>query len=196
MTESLRIAVAEDEPELLDDLDEMLRAMGHQVVVRAGDGRELVDRCADADVQLVVTDVLMPKLDGLEAATEICKRRPVPVIVVSAYDDEHLVERSLTDHVLAYLVKPVQPRTLATTIAVVMRRFREFEALHRQCNDLRQALEDRKIVERAKGVLMKRTGLDEERAFRRLQEVASRNNHRLVEVARSILTAEQAFDEK
>jgi AmiR/NasT family two-component response regulator len=90
----------------------------------------------------------------------------------------------------------VQPRTLATTIAVVMRRFREFEALHRQCNDLRQALEDRKIVERAKGVLMKRTGLDEERAFRRLQEVASRNNHRLVEVARSILTAEQAFDEK
>jgi CheY-like chemotaxis protein len=101
MTESLRIAVAEDEPELLDDLDEMLRAMGHQVVVRAGDGRELVDRCADADVQLVVTDVLMPKLDGLEAATEICKRRPVPVIVVSAYDDEHLVERSLTDHVLA-----------------------------------------------------------------------------------------------
>lgn len=193
MTEPLRIAIAEDEPELLDDLDEMLRRMGHVVVARAGDGRQLVELCESADVDLIVTDVKMPHMDGLAAAVRICQRRPTPVVVVSAFDDESLLERSLADHVLAYLVKPVNERTLATSIVVAIRRFREFEALHKQCEDLQQALVDRKIVERAKGVLMKRTGLHEEEAFRRLQQTASQKNKRLVEVAQSILTAEEAF---
>lgn len=193
MTQRLRIAVAEDEPELLDDLEEMLRRMGHDVVVRARNGRQLVELCQSSEVDIIVTDVKMPELDGLAAAARICQRRPVPVVVVTAYDDESLVDRSLADHVLAYLVKPVNERTLATSIAVAIRRFREFEALHKQCNDLRQALADRKIVEQAKGMLMKRTGLSEEEAFHRLQQLASQKNKKLLEVAQCILTAEEAY---
>lgn len=193
MSEHLQVAIAEDEPELLDDLELMLTKLGHEVVVRASDGRELVEKCVSHPVQLIVTDIKMPNMDGLEAVMQIASNRPVPTILVTAYDDDELVQKSLGDHVLGYLVKPINERTLSTTISLAMRRFREFEALHKECDNLRHALEDRKVIERAKGVITKRTGLDEEQAFRRLQQLASQKNEKLVVVARSILTAEEAY---
>ena len=114
-------------------------------------------------------------------------------LLVSAYHDPDLVERALADHVLAYLVKPIKQPDLETAIALARRRFREFRALQQQTDDLKQALEDRKIVERAKGILMKRAGLDEPEAFRRLQKLSSEKNQKMVEIARMIVTAEEAM---
>ncbi len=135
----------------------------------------------------------MPDMDGIEAAVEICRGEPIPVILVSAYHDPELFERARGEHVLAYLVKPIKQADLEAAIAIAMQRFEEFQALRKEAGELRQALEDRKLIERAKGVLMKKAGLDEEEAFRRLQKLARDHNQKLVEVARMILRAEEAF---
>ena len=193
MTQSLRILVADDEPEMRAWFQDTLSFLGHQVVAAAQNGRQLVELFEQHRPDLVVTDIKMPDVDGLTAATEIRKIQPVPVILVSAYHDPDLVERALEDHVLAYLVKPIKQPDLETAIALAMRRFREFRALQQQTDDLRQALEDRKVVERAKGILMKRAGLDEPEAFRRLQKLSSEKNQKMVEIARMIVTAEEAM---
>jgi response regulator NasT len=167
--------------------------LGHEVVAIASTGRELVNACESHEVDLVITDIRMPEMDGLEAATRLRSANPVPVIIVSAYYDADLIQRALDDHVLAYLVKPIKRADLEAAIALVVRRFREFQALQRQTDDLRKALEDRKLVERAKGILMRRAGLDEESAFRRLQKLSSDKNQKMVEIARTIILAEEAM---
>ncbi len=189
----LRIVVADDETEMRDYLCETLVVLGHEIVGCAETGKQLVELCNSESPDLVITDIKMPDLDGIEAATELRRNRPVPVILVSAYHDASLIERALADHVLAYLVKPIKQADLETSIALVMRRFKEFQALQQQAADLQQALEDRKLVERAKGVLMKRAGLDEQDAFRRLQKLASEKNLKMVRIAEMIVTAEEAL---
>jgi response regulator NasT len=189
---SLRIVVADDEPDMRDYFQKCLPRLGHQVVAVAADGRELVDKARDARPDLIITDIKMPDMDGIEAAEQIYKERPVPVILVSAHHDARLIERAGADHVMAYLVKPIKQSDLEPAIALAVRRFAQFEALRREAADLRQALEDRKVIERAKGVLMKRAGLDEMEAFRRLQKLASEESRKLIDVARMILLAEKA----
>ena len=135
----------------------------------------------------------MDGLDGIEAADKIYKDRPVPIILVSAYHDPELIERAEADHVLAYLVKPIKQENLEPAIAIALHRFEQFEALRREADDLRQALEDRKVIERAKGVLMRRGQLDEPNAFRRLQKLASEKNLKLIALARMILTTDELF---
>lgn len=193
MSQSLRIAVADDEVEMRDYLQETLAVQGHTVIGSAGTGCELVDLCIRDRPDLVITDIKMPDMDGIQAATEIRKSYAVPIILVSAYHDPELIERALADHVLAYLIKPIKQADLETAIALAMRRFKEFQALHQQADDLRQALEDRKTVERAKGVLMKRAGLSEQDAFRRLQKLASDKNMKMIRVAEMIVTVEEAM---
>ena len=193
MTESLRIAVADDEPRMRAYYQESLTALGHEVVAVAGTGAELVEKCRQVEPQLVITDIKMPDMDGIQASTAICRDRPVPVVLVSAYHDPELLERALEDHVLAYLVKPIKRPDLTTAIGVAMRRFREFSALRQEASDLRQALEDRKVIERAKGILMKRGELDEPEAFTRLQKLSRDKNRKLIEIARSVVTAEEAI---
>jgi response regulator NasT len=192
MSTSLRIAVADDEPDMRDYFQKCLRRLGHQVVAVAQDGRELVERCRAARPDLVITDIKMPELDGIDAAVAIYRERPVPIILVSAYHDAALVERAEADHVLGYLVKPIKQGDLEPVIALAMRRFEQFEALRREAADLRQAMEDRKVIERAKGVLMARGPLDEQAAFRRLQELAGEQKGKLVEAAQMVLRAEEA----
>jgi len=193
MNPSLRIGVADDEPEMLDYYQQTLSSLGHEVVAKAPTGAQLVEQCKAAHPDLVITDIKMPDKDGLDAAIEISRDKPTPVVLVSAYYDNDLINRALQDHVLAYLIKPIKQADLETAIALAMRRFQEFQALHKQSDDLRQALEDRKIVERAKGSIMTRSGLDEQTAFRRLQKMAADKNLKLVEVARTILLAEEAY---
>lgn len=193
MNRSLRVAVAEDEPLMRKYLEETLTVLGHQVVLMAKTGKELVAQFVSARPDLVITDVRMPDMDGLDAAAAIYATELVPIIVVSAHHDPELVERAENNHVAAYLVKPIKQENLAPAIAIAMRRFGEFQATRQEANDLRQALEDRKILERAKGILMKRTGLDEPEAFRRLQKLARDNNRKLVDIARNIVMAEEAF---
>jgi response regulator NasT len=193
MSQSYRIAVADDEPDMRDYFARILPRLGHEVVAVAENGRQLVEICRREQLDLVITDIKMPDMDGIAAAELIYRERPMPVILVSAYHDPLLIERAEADHVLAYLVKPIKQSDLAPAIAIAMRRFAQFESLRKEAADLRQALEDRKIVERAKGALMQRARLDEQTAFRRLQKLASDRNRKLVEVAQMILVAEEAL---
>jgi response regulator NasT len=192
MTRPLRIAIADDEPFMQEYLRETLTLMGHEVVAVVGRGRELVEQCRAGQPDLVITDIKMPDLDGLDAAAELYGIRPVPIIVVSAFHDPELIARAESRHVLAYLVKPIKQDDLEPAIAIAVRRFEEFQAMRHEAENLRQALEDRKTIERAKGILMKRTGLDEPAAFRRLQKVASEKSRKLVEIAEMILVSEEA----
>jgi response regulator NasT len=194
MSQSLRIAIADDEDDMRDYFREILPVLGHQVVVAARTGRELVDLCRAERPDLVITDIKMPDMDGIDAAAQLYRDLPVPVILVSAYHDPGLIQRAEADHILAYLVKPIKAADLDPAIAIAMRRFEQFRTLRREAADLRQALEDRKVIEKAKGLLMKKTGLDEHDAFRRLQKLASEKNRKLVDIAQMILTAEEAYN--
>jgi response regulator NasT len=193
MNSRIRIAVADDEPDMQEYFEKILSRMGHTVVSVAENGAQLVEHCRVQKPDLVISDINMPVMDGIEAAVRVFQERPTPFILVSAYHDQSLIERAEADHVMSYLVKPIKQADLEPAIAIAMRRFSQFQALRKEANDLRQALTDRKQIERAKGILMKRTGLDEPNAFRRLQKLASEKNLKLAEIAGQILTAEEAF---
>ena len=193
MTQTLRIAVADDELDVRDYYQKVLPRLGHQVVSAARTGRELVEQCLSSRPDLVITDIKMPDMDGIEAAVALYRDNPIPVILVSAYHDPELIARAEADHILAYLVKPIKTADLEPAIALAMRRFAQFQALRQEASDLRQALADRKIIERAKGILMKRAGLDEQDAFRRLQKLASEKNRKLIDIASMIVTADEAL---
>jgi response regulator NasT len=194
MTESLKIAIADDEPDMLEYFQTILPRMGHRVVAIASTGRELVVKCRESPPDLLIVDVRMPEMDGLDAASEICRRHQLPVIVISAYHDAELIERASESHILAYLIKPIKQADLEAAIVIARAKFHQFQALRHEASSLRQALSDRKIIERAKGILMKRASVDEEESFRRLQKLASSKNAKLIEIAQMIVTAEKAMD--
>jgi len=192
MNRSLRIAVAEDEHVMQRYLEETLTELGHKVSI-AGTGRDLIDRCKSEPPELVITDIRLPDMNGLDAVASVYQEGPVPIIVLSAFHDADLVQRAERDHVLAYLVKPIKQQDLEPAISIAISRFQEFRGMQEEADTLRQALEDRKMIERAKGLLMKRAGLDEPEAFRRLQKLARDKNQKLVEIAHMIVTAEEAY---
>lgn len=128
MNESLRIAVADDEPDMREYFQKLLPRLGHQVVGAARTGQELVELCRTTQPDLVITDIKMPGMDGIDASGEICRERLVPVILVSAFHDAELVQRAVADHVMAYLVKPIKQADLGPAIAVAQRNFKQLEA--------------------------------------------------------------------
>jgi len=190
--DALRIVIADDEARMRDYLWTSLERMGHQVVAAAKNGQELIEQSRSLQPQLIITDIKMPDMDGIQAAGEVCREEPMPVILISAFNDPDYIQRATRNHILAYLVKPIKDTDLEPAIAIAMERFRQFEALRREAENSKQALEDRKTIERAKGILMKRTGLDEPDAFRRLQKLASSKSQKMVDIARMIVTAEEA----
>jgi two-component system, response regulator PdtaR len=194
MNASLTIAVADDEPRMREYYREALARMGHKVSIAAASGRELIDGCRATPPDLIVSDIKMPDLDGIEAAVELGKGRPIPVILVSAYHDDELLERAAAGNVFGFLVKPIKQDELKAAIAIAMQRFEKYQALEGEAGELRQALEDRKVIERAKGIVMKKAGIDEDEAFKRLRRLARDGNQKLIEVARMILRAEAAFE--
>lgn len=184
----MRILVAEDDPLIALALMERLRALGHEPLGPAGDGAEAVELARSGEPDLYLFDVEMPKLDGLETATQLAAeglRRPV--VVVTGVDDESLIERSIASGVAAYLTKPIDTRELQAAIALAAARHAEYLQLEAEVERAQQALEDRKLVERAKGLLMSALALSEQDAFRRLQQTARERNLRLVEVAGRIV---------
>ena len=193
MTPACRIVIADDELDMRDYFRKILPRLGHSVAAVAENGEQLVDFCRFYRPDLVITDIKMPYMDGIEAALKIYEELPLPVILVSAYSDARLIERAEVDPIMAYLVKPIKQTDLEPAIRLAMHRFEQFEALRREAADVRQALEDRKIIERAKGVLMKELSLSEPEAFRRLQKTVSAKNLKLVEVAHLALTTAKAM---
>jgi two-component system, response regulator PdtaR len=193
MTSSLKIALADDEPLVLDTLEKMVTHLGHQVLFRVETGRNLVEQCKKNPPDLVITDIKMPDMDGLDAAAAIYELTPTPIIMVSGYHDREFIDRAQENHVLAYLIKPVAAEHLEPAIALAWRRFEEFKAAKSEAADLRKALADRKIIERAKGLMMKHLSIEEPEAFRRLQKLACSKNQKLVDVANMIVTAAEAL---
>jgi two-component system, response regulator PdtaR len=194
MTRALKIVVADDELDMRDYFQQILPLLGHQVLGVARTGRELVELCIATHPDLVITDIKMPDMDGIDAAAQIYRQNAIPVILVSAYHDPEFIRRAEADHIMAYLVKPIKQADLEPAIGIAMHRFEQFQALRKETVDLKQALEDRKVIEKAKGILMKKAGLDEPTAFRRLQKLASDKNRKLIEIAQIILTAEEALE--
>jgi two-component system, response regulator PdtaR len=191
MNRSLRIAIAEDEPLMGKYLTETLTLLGYQVLAQARTGRELVECCRQHRPDLVITDISMPGMDGLEAAKEIYDFEPVPIIIISAFHDPDLIARAEKNHILAYLVKPIKQQDLEPAITIARTRFQEFQTMRQETDNLRQALEDRKVIERAKGIIMKRSGLDEPEAFRRLQKIAREKNRKLIDIAHMVLSVDE-----
>jgi response regulator NasT len=194
MTNLLRIGIADDQPSVRELLVRMVTDLGHEVVFSADTGQSLIEQCRQAKPDLVIADVRMPELDGLEASQQINLERPTPVVLVSAYHDLQLIERAKDTHILAYLVKPFKQEDLASAIILARNRFEEFELLRMQAEHYRQALDDRKLIERAKGILMARWQLTEPEAFRRLQRLASSSNMKLVAAARSVVSIDQSSE--
>jgi AmiR/NasT family two-component response regulator len=184
----LRIVIADDESIRVMSLRSQLEALGHQVVGEAATGREVVEIACQVKPDLAILDIKMPEMDGIEAAKAITAEQPIPIILLTAYGEEELVERAAEVGVLAYLMKPVSEEDLLPTIALALARFREFQALHREVESLKEALETRKLVERAKGILMRRLNLSEEKAFRHMQRRSQNENIKLGEIARAIIT--------
>lgn len=135
----------------------------------------------------------MPDLDGIEASVLVNGERQTPFILVSAHHDAETLTRIGADHVMGYLVKPVSEADLKTAIRMAMLRHAHFQSLLKENTDLKQTLEDRKLVERAKGILMKRQRIDEEEAFRQVRKYASNHNKKLVEVSKQVIDAEEVF---
>ena len=142
---------------------------------------------------MVITDIKMPDMDGIEAALAITRETPVPIILLSGHHDDALVNRAASANVMAYLIKPISEADLRTAIPLALARFKQIQALTTEAAGLRQALEDRKIIEKAKGILMKRLSIDEQDAFRRIRMLASSQNRKLIDVCRQIVTVDEVF---
>jgi two-component system, response regulator PdtaR len=184
----MRVLIAEDDPVIALALAERVRSLGHEPLGPVDDGEEAVAAAKESVPDLYLFDVDMPSLDGLGAATRLAAeghRRPV--VVVTGVDDPTLVERSIGSGVGAYLTKPVDTRELQAALELAAARHAELEAVEAEVGRAQQALEDRKLVERAKGLLMTALQLSEQDAFRRLQQTARERNLRLAEVAARII---------
>jgi len=189
MTTRPRILIADDEAIRLMSLRTQLLTLGMDVVGEATTGREAVELALKTRPDLAILDIKMPDGDGIEAARAITGAHPIPIIVLTAYADQALVERAAAAGVFAYLVKPVGEEDLLPAILTARARFGEFRELRKEVATLSEALEARKLIERAKGILMDRLRISEAEAFRRMQVQSQRENKRLVEIARAIITA-------
>ena len=189
--DSLRILIADDESIRLLSLRAQLAALGHRVVAEASTGEEAVALAVSTQPDLAILDIKMPLVDGIEAAERITQARPIPIILLTAYSEAQLVERAAQANISAYLMKPVSEEDLLPALTLALTRFKQFQALHREVVDLREALEARKVIEKAKGILMRRLGLTEEEAFRRLQRQSQEGNRKLAQVAEAIVVADQ-----
>jgi two-component system, response regulator PdtaR len=193
----MKVLIAEDDPVVALGLTERLRSLGHDPIGPVGDGEQAVAEARASLPDLYLFDVEMPALDGLAAADRLAGeglRRPV--VIVTGVDDPGLVERSIASGVGAYLTKPIDTRELEAAIKLAAARHAELEALEAEVTKAQQALEDRKLVERAKGLLMSALRLSEQEAFRRLQLTARERNLRLADVARRIVEQQSLLGPK
>ncbi len=184
-----RIVIADDESLIRLDLREMLTHLGYDVIGEAGDGRSAVDLARRLRPDLLIMDIKMPDVDGIAAAEELTRERIAPVVLVTAYSDQGLVDRAREAGVVGYVVKPFREAELMPVIELSRARFDEFRTLEREVGSLKEALETRKLIERAKGVLMESHGLRESEAFHRIRKTSMDARKSMKEVAEAILLA-------
>lgn len=188
----VRVLIADDESIIRLDLSEMLAGLGYAVVGEAGDGATAVRLVRELKPDVVIMDVKMPEMDGIDAARAISDERIAPVLLLTAFSQQDLARRASEAGVAGYLVKPFGEADLVPAIEVAIARFRDLRSVEKEATDLRDALETRKAVERAKGLLMTASGLTEDEAFRRIQKLSMNSRKSMREVAEAILLTHDA----
>lgn len=187
MKASLRVVVAEDEALIRLDLVEMLTEAGYEVVGQAGDGEAAISITEKEKPDLVVMDVKMPKLDGISAAERIANQRIAPVVILTAFSQKDLVERARDAGAMAYLTKPFTIEDLMPAIELAVSRFQEIKQLDAEITDLQEQLKARKLIEKAKGILMQNLKISEPEAFKWMQKTAMDKRRSMTDVAQLVM---------
>ncbi|KKK38926.1 Fis family transcriptional regulator [Mesobacillus campisalis] len=193
MTKSLRILLAEDEYLVLMGTKAYVEKLGHQVAGVATDGEKAVELAIEKKPDLVIMDINMPKLDGIDAIKKINETLYIPSIIVSGYHDEKLINRATEEGVLYYLLKPIDIQDLKIAINISLSKFEEFKKLQDELKSTKNALEARKYIEKAKGILMEKMNLKEAEAMKRLQKLSRDKNKKLVVIAKELIEADALF---
>jgi AmiR/NasT family two-component response regulator len=193
--EKTRVIIADDESIVRSDLKEMLTDLGYLVVGEVGDGQSAVNLARELKPDVVLMDIKMPDMDGIEAAQALTEEQIAPVILLTAYGQKELVDKAKEAGVVGYMVKPFREADLAPAIDIALSRFGEFQTMQQEVQDLQNALETRKLVERAKGILMDSQGLNETEAFRKIQKMSMNTRKPMKEVAEAIILAKEASEQ-
>lgn len=183
----MKVLIADDDPIIRLDLKQMLESLGYEVVAEAEDGKQALDLARSIHPDVCVLDVKMPNMDGIEAVSYITDEDIAPAILLTAYSDRELVDRAVDAGVFAYLVKPFKPSDLPPAIEVARSRFDQNRALSKETKSLAEKLETRKVIDRAKGILMDEHGLSEMEAYRRIQVQSMNHRKTMKEVADAII---------
>lgn len=183
-----RVLIAEDNPKTRLFLKNQLELLGYQVEA-VSNGQAAVDMVSEIKPTLVIMDVKMPEMDGIDAAKNISAKTTIPIILITGLSSDEMATKAIESGVFAYLVKPVTKKQLEPAIKLAMARYDEFKSLKVEVDDLKEAIETRKLVERAKGILMKRCNITEEDAFKLLQTHSQKENKKMREIAETIVSA-------
>lgn len=189
MLKKLKILLADDEAILRLDLREMLQDAGHEVVGEAANGEEAVKLARALKPEFIIMDVKMPVMDGITAAKKIAEENIAPVLLLTAYSQQDIVDKATDAGVIAYLVKPIREEQLFPAMEVAVKRFDEVKRLNDELEQLKESLETRKLLDRAKGILMTVHGMTEQEAYRRMQQFSMAKRISLKELAESIIEA-------
>ena len=187
MAEKYRIVIADDEALICMDLREMLEEAGHEVVGVGSDGVEALDLVKEKKPDLVILDVKMPRLDGLQAAKMIAHDNLAPVVLLTAFGDEDMIEKAKKSMVFGYVMKPVEERTLFPAIQIAVSQYRQKRDMVDRVKDMERELAARKIVDRAKGLLMDYYHITEEDAYRRMQQTSMKRGITIADVAQKVV---------
>ncbi len=187
----IRLVIADDESIIRMNLKETLVGLGYLVVGEAGDGVSAINLSRELHPDLVIMDIKMPKLDGIQAAKILTQEKIAPVLLLTAFSDRELVDRAREAGVVNYIVKPFRDAELLPAIEIAMARYQEFLEMEREIIDLKETLDTRKVVERAKGILMDSQGLKEAEAFRKIQQLSMNTRKPMKEIAQAILLAHE-----
>jgi len=184
-----KIAIIDDNASERLVLKGFIEDAGHSLVAEGTDGSEALDICRKKDPDLIIMDVKMPVKDGIEAAAEINSFCPKPIVLLTGSDDEETIRRAAEAGVMAYLMKPLRAEELCPAIELAISRFKEFEALRKENSDLKKALEARKSIEKAKGLLMEKENLSEGEAFSRIRKISMDKRKSMSEIAEVLIMA-------
>lgn len=186
-----RILIAEDNDLVSLTLEEQLKDLGYDVVGIARTGTEAVSLAQRLQPDLIIMDIRMPEMEGTEAAARIRNQQPIPIIMLTAHYDQESIRRAQAAGALNYLVKPVNANDLPPAINIALARFQDIQQLQSEVSELQESLESRKLVERAKGILMQRLGLTERDAYERLRQRARDKRIKMKDIAQAIIEAEE-----
>lgn len=192
----LRALIAEDESVIRMDVREMLTEAGYDVVAEAATGDEAVSKARSERPDIAVLDIKMPGLDGIDAAHVMLEEGICPVVLLTAYGQPELVERAKEAGVFGFVTKPFEERDLLPAIEMARSRYAEIAALREQVSSLEEAIETRKVVDRAKGILMDTYGLKEQEAHRRIQQESMNRRKSMREIAEAIIMAREVSQGK